>query len=142
MATITIVGGGVAGLTLAATLDPGEHEVALVERRPGHSGVPTAFGIWPFALEALERIGLADKVRDRGLLIDSAVITADSARRPVSVTQKDPRVWVITRSALLQLLDESVPRAVRREARHVGDATAVEGDLVVAGDGARSVVRR
>ena len=139
--TITIVGGGVAGLALAATLDPAIHDITLVERNPGHSRVPTAFGIWPFALRALERLGLADRVRDRGLMLTSGVIAADSARRPVTMTMQDPGTWLITRPALLEVLDEAVPAVVRREHRHVDDASALPGDLVVAADGARSVVR-
>lgn len=142
MATITIVGGGVAGLALAATLDPAVHDVTLIERKPGHTRVPTAFGIWPFALAALARIGLADTLRDRGLLLDSGVITADSTRRPVAMNRTDPGVWVIPRPALLQLLDEAAPRTVQRVQRHVDDPTAFGGDLVVAADGVRSVVRR
>jgi 2-polyprenyl-6-methoxyphenol hydroxylase-like FAD-dependent oxidoreductase len=141
MPTITILGGGVAGLALAATLDPTAYDVTLIERHPGYSRVPTAFGIWPFALAALERIKLADEVRERGLLLTSGVITADSARRPVTLTKQDAHTWLITRPALLQLLDESVPDTFDREQRHVDDATTLGGDLVVAADGARSVVR-
>ena len=141
MPSITILGGGVAGLALAATLDPGAYEVTLVERRPGYSRVPTAFGIWPFALDVLERIKLADQVRAHGLLLTSGVITADSAGRPVTTTKQDAHTWLITRPALLQVLDEAVPDTVAREHRHVDDGTTLEGDLVVAADGARSVVR-
>lgn len=141
MATITILGGGVAGLALAATLDTTAYDVVLIERSPGHSKVPTAFGIWPFALAALERISLAEQVRERGLLLTSGVITADSARRPVAMTMRDATTWLITRPALLQLLDEVVPDSVIREQRHVQDVIALHGDLVVAADGARSVVR-
>jgi 2-polyprenyl-6-methoxyphenol hydroxylase-like FAD-dependent oxidoreductase len=141
MPTITILGGGVAGLALAATLDPTAYDVTLIERNPGYRGVPTAFGIWPFALTALERIKLADEVRERGLLLTSAMITAGSARRPVTMTKQDANTWLITRPALLELLDESVPDTVDREQRHVDDATTLGGDLVVAADGARSVVR-
>ncbi len=141
MPTITILGGGVAGLTLAATLDPSAYEVTLIERNPGYSRVPTAFGIWPFALASLERIKLADELRERGLLLTSGVITADSARRPVAMTTQDPNTLLITRPTLLQMLDEAVPDTVAREQRHVDDPTALVGDLVVAADGARSVVR-
>src|SRR5215212_4233904 len=110
MPTVTILGGGVAGLTLAAaTLDPTAYDVTLIERNPGYTRVPTAFGIWPFALAALERIKLADEVRGRGLLLTSGVITADSARRPVTITKQNANTWLITRPALLRLLDESVP---------------------------------
>lgn len=141
MPTITIVGGGVAGLTLAATLDHTAYDVVLIERSPGFTRVPTAFGIWPFALEALERIGLAEAVRERGLLLTSGVISADSARRRVAMTRQDATTWLITRPALLELLDESVPRAATREERQVSDVEEVDGDLVVAADGVRSVVR-
>ena len=108
---------------------------------PKLATAPTAFGIWPFALAALERIKLADELRERGLLLTSGVITADSAGRPVSMTKQDAGTWLITRPALLELLDEAVPDTVDREQRRVHDATALDGDLVVAADGARSVVR-
>ncbi len=54
---------------------------------------------------------------------------------------RDADTWLITRPALLQLLDEAVPDTVLRETRRVDDATTIPGDLVVAADGARSVVR-
>lgn len=142
MPTITVVGGGVAGLTLAATLDPTTYDVTLVERQPGRRTVPTVFGIWPFALDALERIKLAEPVRDGGYALTSAVITADSARRPVTMSRQGATMWAITRPALLAVLDGAVPDTVARVQSHVTDATALDGDLVVAADGARSVVRR
>ncbi|WP_203138922.1 FAD-dependent monooxygenase [Microbacterium sp. JZ31] len=142
MSTITIVGGGVAGLALAATLDPAQHDVTLIERNPGFSRVPTTFGIWPFALAALEDIGLEGALCERSLLLTAGVITADSAGRPVTTTMRDPGVRVIPRPALVALLDEAVPRSVTRERRHVADTRDLPGDLVVAADGARSVIRQ
>ena len=137
MSTLTIVGGGVAGLALAATIDPAAFDVTLIERHPGYSRVPTAFGIWPFALEALERIKLADELRDRGLLLTSGAVTADSAHRPVTMTQQDPDTWLITRPALLQLLDDAVPDTVAREQRHQAAAEQERG----AGQGAGAIDR-
>lgn len=141
MPRITIVGGGVAGLTLAATLDPRRFEVTVVERNPGASRVPTAFGIWPEATAALERLGLADALKQRGHQLTSGTITADSGRRPVSVTLPGQNTWLITRPALLDLLDASVPASVCRVARQVTEVTSLEGDVVVAADGVRSRIR-
>lgn len=141
MASITILGGGVAGLALAATLDPVVHDVTLVERSPGHSRVPTTFGIWPFALAALERIGLAEALREGSHLLAAGVITADSAHRPVTMTMRDPGVRVIPRPGLIQLLDAAVPASVVREHNRVADPDVLPGDLVIGADGARSVVR-
>ncbi|GGD30444.1 FAD-dependent monooxygenase [Nocardioides daphniae] len=142
MPTITILGGGVAGLALAATLDPAMYDVRVIERNPHGGKVPTAFGIWPFALDALDRIGLADPLRTRGWRLTTGVVTADVARRPVAVVKRDASTWLVTRPGLLQLLEQAVPDAVVRECRHVDDVASLEGDLVVAADGARSVVRR
>ena len=142
MPTITILGGGVAGLALAATLDPAAYEVRLVERSPGHTLIPTAFAVGPIALAALERIGIADAVRDRGLLLTAGTITADSAgHHPVTMTRRDAGAWLITRPALLEALDAAVPRTVARDRCHVDDPAVLDGELVVAADGARSVVR-
>jgi hypothetical protein len=77
-----------------------------------------------------------------GFGLTTAVITADGARRLVTMTKRDAALWAITRPGLLQLLDEAVPETVRREERSVDDATELDGDLVVAADGARSVVRK
>ncbi|WP_052466010.1 FAD-dependent monooxygenase [Mobilicoccus massiliensis] len=142
MPTITIVGGGVAGLALAATLDPADFDVTLIERNPGFGRVPTAFGIWPFALAALERIGLDGEVRRAGLPLTSGVISAGSTHRPVTMTSRSPGLWLLPRPSLLRVLDEAVPVGVVRERREVDDPTALDGDLVVAADGVRSVVRR
>lgn len=142
MAHITIVGGGVAGLTLAATLDPARFEVTLIERYPGRETVPTAFGIWPFALRALEQIDLADSLREQGLLLTSGVITGDSTRRSRSFTQREANTWLITRPGLLALLEQAVPDTVRRVHARIEAPAELDGDLVVAADGARSVVRR
>lgn len=141
MPTLTIVGGGVAGLTLAATLDPAVFEVNLIERRSADESLPTAFGIWPFAIEALERIKLAHQLRARGLLLTTGIVDADLAGRRHTMTKADADTWLITRPELLDLLSEAVPDTVVREHRKVDDPEALDGDLVVAADGARSIVR-
>lgn len=144
MTSITIVGGGVAGLALAATLDPTRFDVTLIERSPERTTVPTAFGVWPFALRALGRLGLAEQVCSRGLLIDSGTMTADSTRRPISATMSNAGTWLITRPALLQILDAAVPPTVVREQQRITAAAGhgpLAGDLVVAADGVNSVIR-
>lgn len=142
MPAITIVGAGVAGLALAATLDPTRHDVTLIEQRPGYSAVPTAFGLWPFVLRALEAIGLADDARARGIPITSAVITPDVTKPSATLATSGLGGWLITRPGLLIVLDAAVPAAVVREERRIDEGSRLPGDLVVAADGVRSVIRR
>lgn len=65
---VVIVGGGPAGMMLAAELALAEVDVALVERRPGHVLVGSrAGGFHARTIEVLDQRGVADRFprRDR-----------------------------------------------------------------------------
>src|SRR5699024_5698643 len=103
MTTLHIVGGGIAGLTLAATLRRPDWQVVVHEQdRPAHeSEVGTAFGMWPAALRALDEIGLGDAVRERGTRCDRGHLrTADDRTIARMSGQK---VVMIGRIALQEL---------------------------------------
>jgi len=67
---IRIVGGGIAGLALAASLDPERFDVTLVEQRSHLPDVRTILAMWPEAVDALERLGVADRLRGISPSID------------------------------------------------------------------------
>lgn len=50
------MGGGIAGLTLAAALDPALFDVTVYEATPERAGVGTSLGLWPAAQRALRRL--------------------------------------------------------------------------------------
>lgn len=63
---ITIVGGGIAGLALAATLDPGRFHVTVHEQRNTLPTVETSLAMWPEARQALETVGILPEIRAAG----------------------------------------------------------------------------
>lgn len=140
MGTISVVGGGIAGLTLAAALDPARWDVTIYEQAPDRPPAGTALAMWPEVMVALGAIGAADAVRRHSLVIDRFEV-ADGARRPIIVNTSQ-QAHLVTRPRLLDALTAAVPSsAVRRTAR-IEDPADLATDLVVGADGVHSVVRR
>lgn len=141
---VLVVGGGIAGLTLAAALDPSRFRVTLVEERPERAGAGTVLALWRPALEDLARLGLrgpieaASRTSEHGTIRDS--------RGGVLVSHRVPRLTFAPRSELVAALDGVVPGEVIRMTTGVQDpralAAEVGADLVVGADGVRSVCRR
>lgn len=140
MTTIDIVGGGVAGLALAAGLDPARFRVRLHERAPERRELGTVFGLWPHALRSLRALGLDDRVRELSRPAGGATLFTASGRR-LTTNPGPADARLIPRPDLLAVLGAAVPPAVERITGEVVDAAALGGDLVVAADGAYSVVR-
>jgi 2-polyprenyl-6-methoxyphenol hydroxylase-like FAD-dependent oxidoreductase len=139
METISIVGGGIAGLALAACLDPSRYQVTVYEKRPELPAVGNALGMWPNAQQALARIGIFDEAR-----AVSPVIGTGSVRNAMGepwVTVNAGGMFGISRTDLLRLLDAAVPATVRRVTGQVHGLPA-EGGVLVGADGVHSVVRR
>ncbi|MFV0459155.1 MAG: FAD-dependent monooxygenase [Actinomycetales bacterium] len=139
MRRVDIVGGGIAGLTLAASLDPGRFQVTVHEAQPERAGGGAALGLWPAARRALADLGawepLEPKVSEPG---PAALHTL--AGRPL-VRVSSPPLAMVERAALLSALDAAVPAQVRRVHADVADPAALAGDLVIGADGVRSRVR-
>lgn len=139
METISIVGGGIAGLALAACLDPDRFQVTVYEKRPELPTVGTALGMWPTAQRALARLGVLEQARAASPVIGSGSIRNGAGEPWATVNAGE--MFAISRIDLLQLLDAAVPGSVRRIADNVRQVPA-GGGLVVGADGVHSVVRR
>ena len=66
MDAITIVGGGIVGLALAATLDPDRFDVTVHEQRNVLPAVETSLAMWPQAQHALDSVGILPEIRAAG----------------------------------------------------------------------------
>lgn len=133
---VAVVGGGIAGLTLAASLDPRLFDVSAHEAQPERAATGSALGLWSAAHRALRRIGAMPDVSFRptaGALhrIDGRRVLAAHGPGPV----------MVDRPTLLAALDAAVPESVRRVSEEVTDPSTLDADLVIGADGVRSRVR-
>ncbi|ACQ80555.1 monooxygenase FAD-binding [Beutenbergia cavernae DSM 12333] len=135
---VDVVGGGVAGLALAGML-PRSWDIHLHERARSMRTVPTALGIWPEAMAALDTIGVGPDVRRQATHLDRARMHDRAGRVLIGVTDQD--VWLIGRTALLDQLWSALPPHVKVHEHAVTDPGGLPGDLVVGADGVHSVVR-
>lgn len=136
--TIQIIGGGIAGMTLAATLDPERWTVHVHD--PGREPVGTTLAMWPEAMAAFELIGRTQEIRERALAWD-AMRVADAAGRTIATL---PRVtaYLIDRPDLHDALRSMVPRTVVWHRGGITEPRPGDADVIVGADGVHSVVRR
>lgn len=165
MHDVLIVGGGPVGLYLAALLLQEGLDVRVLEQRTTRSGHSRAIGIHPPALEALEAVGVAAVLLREGVRIRAGL--ARSGGRTVAglsfarASTAHPYVLSVpqlrTESVLarrVQQLDADALQPgvqvrdvyddgghVRLTAEQGGDCRQYQGRLVVAADGARSLLR-
>lgn len=144
MATrVDIVGGGIAGLTLAALLDPAAFEVTIHEQRDGRPdayGLGTALGMWPRVRAVLLRIGAGDLLAGAAVPSTGALRLLDGT--PCIRLDRAPDVRLIARTDLVRALDEAVPSSVQRSTARIDDVAGLGGEVVVGADGVFSAVRR
>ncbi len=142
MTSISIVGGGIAGLALAGSLDPQRFSVNLHEQRADLAvlgTVGTSLAMWANGRAALDALGVLDAARAASPLLDALPIR-DGAGRLFATPQAADLIGV-SRVGLVALLAGAVPDSVRRTTARV-DAPPAGADLVVGADGVHSVVRR
>lgn len=141
---VLIVGGGLAGLTLAAALDPQRFLVTLVEERPERAGAGTVLALWRGALSDLDRLGVGERIRAAS--VTAAHGTLRDARGEVLLRHRTPPLTFAPRPEIVAALESAIPDDVTRLTREVTDpralAAEIGADLVVGADGVRSVCRR
>jgi 2-polyprenyl-6-methoxyphenol hydroxylase-like FAD-dependent oxidoreductase len=153
---IVIAGGGLVGLTAAASLQRTGHDVTVLEQAPEVRAAGAGIGLWRNALAELDWIGTGDAVRNIGQEIDAWFF--DPAGRPVRAAgygAADHRFLLVPRPALNNLLADAIGRANIRTgaavtgyaedgpsvAALVADGSAVPADLLLGADGVYSRVR-
>ncbi|NYF98554.1 FAD-dependent oxidoreductase [Janibacter cremeus] len=141
---VLIVGGGIAGLTLAAALDPSRFRVTLVEERPERAGAGTVLALWRGAMADLDRLGVGERIRAASITSDHG--TLRDSHGGVLARHRVPRLCFAPRPELVAAFEAVLPTTVTRLTCEVTDpralATEVGADLVVGADGVRSVCRQ
>ncbi|GAA3602264.1 FAD-dependent monooxygenase [Marihabitans asiaticum] len=137
--TVAIVGGGVAGMTLAAALDPERFAVTVYEAAPERAVYGGAFAVWPAALRALERIGAREGVESAGHPHPTGALRDITGT--TMLTLPSPGMTLVPRGRLLAVIREHVPSQVQHVRAEVGDPTTLTEDVVIGADGVRSRVR-
>jgi 2-polyprenyl-6-methoxyphenol hydroxylase-like FAD-dependent oxidoreductase len=138
--TVSIIGGGIAGLALAARLDPARFDVTVNEQHDGVPAVGTSLAVWPAAQRALGRLGILDAVREASPVIEGMSVRAASGK-PWTAAQATGLIGV-SRIDLIRLLDAAVPVSVGRASGRIDVVRPGPAGLVVGADGVHSSVRR
>lgn len=142
---VTIVGGGIAGLTAAVAFARDGHDVQVLEARDDTTA-GAGISLWPNALAALDVIGAGDAVRSAGgSVVAGAMRWRDGrwVRRPdvdrLVDALGEPLV-VVERSILQDVLTSLLPPGTVRFGESVTVSTPLDGDLIVGADGIGSAL--
>src|SRR5699024_1234094 len=159
---VTIIGGGIAGLSLAHELAP-DHHVTVLESSPGPRGGGSMIDFFGPGFVAAERMGVIEELRSRGHAFEGVRYVTPDGREsgridagPLIDAAGGRSFAILCPGVVLGLL-AALPGDVdlRYGARAVGvratapqqaavelaDGTELDADLVVACDGVRSPFR-
>lgn len=159
---VGIIGGGIAGLTLALALVQRHIPVQVFESAPEPSSGGAALAIAPNATWVLRRLGLADRIVQAGSRIDTYrfVRPDGSLIKAVDLGTLSPgwneSSWAVLRAQVLSTLTDALPVATIRFGAEVinldwtgaewrialHDGTVEHVAALVGADGAASLVRR
>lgn len=151
-----IVGGGLVGLTAAASLSRIGHDVTVLEQAPAVRAAGAGIGLWRNALREFDEIGIGAQVRALGREIDTWFFDpAGTPLRAAGYPASDYRFLLVPRPQLNTLLANVIGRdRITLDAQvtgfHDGDdevvvtlanGQRVHADLVIGADGVYSRLR-
>ena len=159
---ITIIGGGIAGLTTAIALHTIGKNPVIFEAAPYLKAVGAGLGLAANAIQAFARLGLKEEVIQRGRVLPSFTIYDQRGRK---ITETDSQAmskkygvdnFTIHRAALHDLLISKInPQHIHTDKQAVDitqtadsvtvtfqDGTTHETRLLIAADGIHSAIRR
>lgn len=138
MDAVAIVGGGIAGLALAARLDPQRFQVTIHERRDEPAPAETSLAVWPEAQRALEALGLLAAVRAAGSPAGGMALRTGPGE--TLLRRGAAGAGGVSRADLHRLLESAVPGSAAWA--HGAVREVPEADVVVGADGVHSSIRR
>ncbi|WP_406698806.1 FAD-dependent monooxygenase [Singulisphaera sp. Ch08] len=157
-----IIGGGIGGLAAAIGLRRAGFAVEIFERSPELKEVGSGISLWRNALVALDRLGVLDVAKSRGVAGQKGGFRTPDGKMLLEMkagahgdTTAEGIILLLHRAELLSLLLDAVGRdTVTVGTRCVGidqtergvtarfeNGREVSGDLLIGADGLRSVVR-
>ena len=154
---IAIIGGGIGGLTAALALRQFGFEPTVFEQAPELLEVGAAILMWPNAMRVLDRLGVADAVRQHGGVLENGISLDRNGKRlyQIRLPSTDLPAVVLHRAELQQILVQALPREAISLGRvfrgweqqaetvvaHFSDGSAIETDVLIAADGLHSRAR-
>jgi 2-polyprenyl-6-methoxyphenol hydroxylase-like FAD-dependent oxidoreductase len=154
---IAIIGGGIGGLTAALAFRQFGFEPQVFEQAPRLLEVGAAIVMWPNAMRVLHRLGLADKIRERGAVLEKARWLRRDGKllNQFPLPKSDVSAVALHRADLQHiLLDALPPESIHLNSvfqtydqrptgiiAHFRDAAAFECDVLIAADGLHSRAR-
>lgn len=142
---VTVVGAGIAGLTAAIALAQRGADVRIIERADALREVGAGIQISPNAGRVLNALGLYSAFHAASIRSDTVTLR-DSSGRQVALldfAQHRPhdQFRLIHRARLLKVLEDGARKAGVRIQLGTEIGTPPEGDLIIAADGVKSVLR-
>ncbi|MDQ1900040.1 FAD-dependent oxidoreductase [Paracoccus sp. WLY502] len=142
---VTVVGGGVAGLTAAIALRQRGAEVTILERAPAIAEVGAGLQLSPNAMRVLDALGLLPSL-DAVSLPSHAVRLrdasgADVVRLDLARHRPQARFRLIHRARLIEVLEQAAAQAGVRVALNRPVETPPDAPLLIGADGLHSRIR-
>jgi 2-polyprenyl-6-methoxyphenol hydroxylase-like FAD-dependent oxidoreductase len=157
-----IIGGGIGGLTTAIALKQKGISVTVYEAAPELKAVGSGIIMATNAMQVLQRLGLANRIKEKGYKLTSGQI-ADEQWRTLQVIDGQYAInkygvgsYAIHRASLQQILFDELPEGIVKLNHKVvsilqienkvqvnfENGSEAEADFVIGADGIKSVVRQ